>query len=193
MVETRVDVQVDTPIPLAAVAAVAGAAVVAWLVTGVAAAAPVVAVGGLTVTAAVCDARTGRIPNGLVLTGLAVVAFAWGIVAAADGRPMGELAGDLAAGALLGGAPVLFAVWLVAPGLVGGGDWKLLAVCGLALGYLAPLAAVAMVVVGFGSAIVVAAVVRRRYVVLGPLLAAGYVVAVIVTLAQPTLFGSAYR
>lgn len=193
MVETRVDVQVDTPIPLAAVAAVAGAAVVAWLVTGVAAAAPVVAVGGLTVTAAVCDARTGRIPNGLVLTGLAVVAFAWGIVAAADGRPMGALAGDLAAGALLGGAPVLFAVWLVAPGLVGGGDWKLLAVCGLALGYLAPLAAVAMVVVGFGSAIVVAAVVRRRYVVLGPLLAAGYVVAVIVTLAQPTLFGSAYR
>ena len=127
-----------------------------------------------------------------MLGGLAVVAFTWGIVAAVDDRTMGGLAHDLAVGCLLGGGPLLFAVWLVAPRLIGGGDWKLLAVCGLALGYLAPLAAVAMVVVGFGAAIVVATIARRRHVVLGPMLAAGYLVAVLAAVVEPTTFGSAY-
>ena len=51
---------------------------------------------------------------------------------------MDELARDIVAGVVLSGAPLLFAIWLVAPRLIGGGDWKLLAVMGVAIGYLDP-------------------------------------------------------
>ena len=66
--------------------------------------------------AAVEHARTGRIPNGFVVTGLAIVVCSWGFVATMDNRTMGPLGIDLLAGVALGGAPVVFVVWLIAPG-----------------------------------------------------------------------------
>ena len=164
----------------------AGAAI-AWWLTGLAAAAPVTVVGGIALAAAACDLHSRRIPNELVLVGVVVVAAAWGLVGTFDGRMMGDVASDVLVGCLLSGAPLLLAIWLVAPHLIGGGDWKLLGVCGLALGYAAPLAAVVMVAVCFGSMLVVAALTHRRHVPLAPAIAAGYAVAVGVAIAQPQL------
>ena len=64
-----------------------------------------------------------------------IVACSWGFVATLDNRMMGPLAVDLLAGLVLGGAPVVFLVWLVAPRLIGGGDWKLLVVLGAMVGF----------------------------------------------------------
>ena len=110
---------------------------------------------------------------------LIVVAGAWGFVATLDNRMMGPLAFDVLVGVVLGGAPAVFIVWLVAPRLIGGGDWKLLAVLGATVGFLAPAAASVIPMAAFGGAIVAAAARHRREIRLGPFLAAGYVVAVV--------------
>jgi leader peptidase (prepilin peptidase)/N-methyltransferase len=166
----------------------AGAAI-AWWLTGLAAVAPVTVVGAIAVAAAACDLHSRRIPNELVLVGVVVVAASWGLVGTFDGRMMGELARDVVVGCLLSGAPLLLAIWLVAPHLIGGGDWKLLGVCGLALGYAAPLAAAVMVAVCFGGMLLVAVATHQRHVPLAPAIAAGYAAAVGVAIAQPHLVG----
>jgi Flp pilus assembly protein protease CpaA len=168
------------------------AAAVGWWVTGAAVALPIALVGGVALAAAIEDVRTGRIPNGLILTGIAIVACSWGLVATLDNRLMRPLAVDLLTGVALGGAPVVFLVWLVAPRLIGGGDWKLLVVLGAMVGALAPAAASVVPMAGFGAAIVAAATRHRREVRLGPFLAVGYVVAIGATVAQPELFDSWY-
>ena len=168
------------------------AAVIGWWVTGAAVALPVALVGGIAVAAAIEDVRTGRIPNGLVLTGIAVIACAWGFVATLDNRLMGPLAIDSLAGFVLGGAPVVFVVWLVAPRLIGGGDWKLLVVLGAMIGFVAPASASVIPMVAFGAATLAAAARRRRHVRLGPYLAAGYLVAVAAAITLPDLFGNSY-
>lgn len=165
---------------------------VGWWVSGTAVAVPVALVGGVAVAAAVTDARSGRIPNGHVLTGVIVVACSWGFVSTLDDRLMQPLGTDLLAGAGLGGAPAVFAVWLVAPHLIGGGDWKLLLVLGAAVGAVAPTAASLIPVVAFAAAIVAATVRRRRTIRLGPFLALGYVVTVTMAIAEPAWFGSWY-
>jgi Flp pilus assembly protein protease CpaA len=168
------------------------AAVASWWVTGAAVALPVALVGGIAVVAAIEDMRTGRIPNGLVLAGIAVVACAWGFVATLDNRLMGPLAIDSLAGFVLGGAPVVFLVWLVAPRLIGGGDWKLLIVLGAMVGFVAPASASVIPMVAFGAATLAAFARHRRHIRLGPYLAAGYVVAVAAAIILPDLFGSSY-
>lgn len=183
------DVGVVSALMLAAVAFGAGG----WALTGAAAAIPVCLVGGIAIAAGVADHRTGRIPNGLVLAGLVVVGCGWGFVGTFDDRQMSPLGSDLLVGLLLSGAPLLFAVWLVSPRLVGGGDWKLLAVCGLAIGYIAPLAALVIVMVGFVVAVLGSALWRRRHVRLGPMLALGYLAAIAAAVAAPDLFENAYR
>jgi prepilin signal peptidase PulO-like enzyme (type II secretory pathway) len=107
---------------------------------------------------------------------------------------MRPLAVDLLAGCVLGGAPVVFVVWLFAPRLIGGGDWKLLAVLGAALGAIAPASASLVPMAAFGAAIASVAIAgrSRRQVRLGPYLAAGYAVAVIAAVALPDLFGNWY-
>jgi Flp pilus assembly protein protease CpaA len=168
------------------------AAAIGWSVTGAAVAQPVALIGGIAIAAAVEDVRTGRIPNGLVLAGIGVISCAWGFVATLDNRLMGPLAIDSFAGFVLGGAPVVFVVWLVAPRLIGGGDWKLLVVLGAMTGFVAPASASVIPMVAFGAATVAAVVRRRRHVRLGPYLAAGYLVAVAATITMPDLFGSSY-
>jgi Flp pilus assembly protein protease CpaA len=182
--------EVTTGALCAVVAAIAGAA--GWWVTGAAVALPIALVGGVAFAAAIEDARTGRISNGLVIIGVAIVACSWGFVATLDNRMMGPLAIDVLAGLVLGGAPVVFVVWLIAPRLIGGGDWKLLVVLGAVIGFVAPASASVIPMAAFGLATVAAIASRRRHIRLGPFLAAGYVVAVAVTVAQPELFGSSY-
>jgi leader peptidase (prepilin peptidase)/N-methyltransferase len=172
-----------------AVGAVAGG--IAGVLSGRAAAAPIAFVAVVAVAAAGADARTGRIPNGIVVAGLLAVIASWGLVSSIDGTPMSTLAREVLAGGVLSGAPALFAVWLVSPHLIGGGDWKLLAVLGLAVGYLAPGAAVVVGAVGFAGALLVAAATRRRHVTLGPSLAAGYLAAVAIAVASPHWVASA--
>jgi Flp pilus assembly protein protease CpaA len=174
----------------ASAAVVAGA--IGWWLTGAAVAVPLALVGGVAASAAIEDVRTGRIPNGLVLTGIVIVACSWGFVATLDNRMMRPLAVDLVAGLVLGGAPVVFVVWLAAPRLIGGGDWKLLAVLGAMLGSLAPAVASVMPVAAFGAAIAAALARRNRTIRLGPFLAAGYAVAIAAAVTQPELFGSWY-
>jgi Flp pilus assembly protein protease CpaA len=160
-------------------------AAAAWWLTGRAAAVPVVLVGAIVIAAACCDRATARIPNSLVLAGVVVVGCGWGFVGAFDERMMDQLARDVGAGLLLSGAPLLFAIWLVAPRLIGGGDWKLLAVMGAAVGYADPSLAALAGMVAFGGALVVAAVTRRRHLPLGPLFALGYWVAAAVAVGSP--------
>ena len=181
--------------PTAATVGVAVAAVVAmagWWSTGAAVAVPLALVGALAFAAAVEDVNTGRIPNSLILSGIVVVGCSWGFVATLDNRMMRPLAVDLLAGLVLGGAPVVFLVWLVAPRLVGGGDWKLLAVLGAAVGALAPAAASVVPMTAFAAAIVATTIRRRRQIRLGPYLFGGYVLAIAVALVQPDLFGNGY-
>jgi Flp pilus assembly protein protease CpaA len=181
---------ISTGVCCALAAVVAGA--VGWSLTGAAVALPIALVGGVALSAAIEDVRTGRIPNGLVVTGIVIVACSWGFVATLDNRMMRPLAVDLIAGLVLGGAPVVFLVWLVAPQFVGGGDWKLLVVLGAMIGALAPASASVMPVAAFGAAIAAAIARRSRIVRLGPFLAAGYAVAIAAAVARPELFGSWY-
>jgi prepilin signal peptidase PulO-like enzyme (type II secretory pathway) len=168
------------------------AAATGWWITGAAVAIPLALVGGVALAAAIEDSRTGRIPNGLILTGITIVACSWGFVAVLDNRLMGPLALDVLSGLALGGAPVVFLMWLVAPRLIGGGDWKLLVVLGAVVGFLAPASASVVPVAAFGAAAAAAAAHHRRHVRLGPFLAAGYVVAIVATVVAPELFGSWY-
>jgi prepilin peptidase CpaA len=82
---------------------------------------------------AVIDARTGRIPNWLTLSGLAVAApIAFVTEASADGARAGVIAaGGSLLGALVCGLPPLLAF---VRGSLGGGDVKLLAAVGALLG-----------------------------------------------------------
>ncbi|MDQ3544039.1 MAG: hypothetical protein M3431_09305, partial [Actinomycetota bacterium] len=84
-------------------------------------------------------------------------------------------------------------IWLVAPRVLGGGDWKLLSVLGIAIGYVAPLGATVIVMGAFVGGLVVAAVVRRRNIILGPPLALGYMAAVVAVITAPDLFANWYR
>jgi Flp pilus assembly protein protease CpaA len=179
------------PVDATAVSTLAAvAATAAWAISGRASLVPVVVVGVLALVAAVVDHRAGVIPNGLVLAGLAAVATCLAPAAMLDHRAITSVLVDVGTGYLLSGALVLFIVWLVAPRLIGGGDWKLLTVLGLAVGFVAPLAATAVLVVAFAVGLVLAAVHRRRHVILGPPLVVGYAVAVVAALARPELLDS---
>jgi Flp pilus assembly protein protease CpaA len=175
------------------VVATAPVAAATWWATGAAVAVPVILVGAMGLAAAVSDFRTGRIPNRLILIALAVLAGSWVLVSVVDDRPMAPLLADLAAGLVLSGAPAMFVIWLVAPRVLGGGDWKLLSVLGIAVGYLAPLGATVIVMAAFVGGVGVAAVVRQRNIILGPPLAVGYAAAVAAVTFAPDLFDNWYR
>ena len=168
--------------------------VLAWWATGYAVAAPVAAVGIVSVAAGVFDARIRRIPNRLVT--VALVAFAIGAVLTAivDGRPAGEVAGGALLGLLLSGAPLLALMWVLRPAAIGGGDVKLLTVQAATIGLLAPLAA-PLILVGaaFGSIGLAAAHRQRSDLPLGPGLAAGFAAAAIVGSIANVLLGGTYQ
>lgn len=178
-------------VPLTAVAAVvAGLAGAADLrsATGV-----VAGVSVPVVVAAAVDWRTHRIPNRLTLVMVALAAVGVPIIVAADGRSVGDVALGGLSGFVCSGAPLVAALWVVRPGSIGGGDVKMLAVIGVALGFTAPLAAMLLLPMALLVAGVEAIVVRSRRVVLGPGLALGYLVAVTASVAWSDLLGGPYR
>ena len=172
--------------------ATAAVAIASWWLTGAAAAVPIAVIGSVALVAAATDAATGRIPNGLIVFALSTIAGSWTLVAIVDNRLMAPLLADLAAALVMSGAPALFVVWLVAPRLLGGGDWKLLSVLGSAVGFVAPLGAAVIVMGAFAGGLAVAAVGRRRTVALGPPLAVGYFLAVAAVVLYPELFANWY-
>ncbi|MCS5715289.1 prepilin peptidase [Herbiconiux sp. CPCC 205716] len=96
----------------------------------------------VSVPLAVTDARTGRLPNGYLLPGLALLA--WALVAVGLHDP--PLAFEAAAAALAAGA-VAAALWAL--GVLGMGDVKLLVLLGGVLALLEPLDGGAVVQVAF--------------------------------------------
>jgi prepilin signal peptidase PulO-like enzyme (type II secretory pathway) len=159
--------------PLVLIAVLAGGLGVATGRPGVAAA---LIVGVLAAGAAVVDERTGRIPNRLTLAALVTVLAAIPLVAVHE-RGLSSVASSVGIGLLLSGAPVLLAIWLVRPHLIGGGDWKLLAVLGAALGLISPLAAAFAAFVACSAQLVRLVLGRRRSIPFAPSLAVGYATA----------------
>jgi leader peptidase (prepilin peptidase)/N-methyltransferase len=175
---TRIETPLDHgglgfPWELALVAVLVGSTAV---VTGYPVVAPAILVAALVVVAAVVDERTGRIPNRLTLAALATVLAAMPFVAAQD-ETLLSLAGAVIAGMIISGAPVLFVIWLVRPDLIGGGDWKLLAVIGASLGLISPIAAALAAVVACLAQFVRLTSRRHRSIPFAPSLAVGYATA----------------
>jgi prepilin signal peptidase PulO-like enzyme (type II secretory pathway) len=138
-------------------------------------------VGILVAVAAAFDARSGRIPNGLVLMIAAMTALRSMTLVATGAAPMGSIGADVVAGVVLSGSVTLFVVWLLRPSAVGGGDWKLLAVVGAAFGVVDPLAAALAGMVAAAVQLVAAGLARRRQLVFAPALLAGFVAGAIAT------------
>lgn len=168
------------------------AAVASSAVCGRAVAAPLAAAGVLALIAAVCDSRTGRIPNSIPVAVVAWVLVGAGLVVTVDHRSSTEVAGSVLAGWLLSSAPFLALVWLLRSSAVGGGDVKLLSGLGCIIGLLAPYAACVLLLVAVIIALATAIVARARRVVLGPGLAAGYAVAVAAGVAANEMLGGRY-
>lgn len=139
--------------------------------------APLIAVAVIVLVAAVIDETTRRIPNRLVLVAVGLVVA--GIPTIAEIQSVGAATVALGAltGAAISGAPILFLIWLLDPALIGGGDWKLLAAAGAALGLLVPIAAVLASLVACVFQFVRFAVFRERLAPFGPAIAAGMLVA----------------
>ena len=109
-----------------------------------------------------------------------------------DHRRPSELAAAPVLGVLAGGAPFLALVWVVRPAAVGAGDIKLLAVQGAAVGLLAPLAAVLVLLGGTLGATAFVALRGQRHAPMGPGLAVGFASAVVAGSAANTLLGGVY-
>jgi Flp pilus assembly protein protease CpaA len=124
--------------------------------------------------AAWVDWRDGRIPNVFVLAVLSLGVSAAMTEVAGGSLGIVEFVGRVAAGLVLSGAALLFAVWLVRPRWVGGGDWKLLAACALVLAVIDPLAAGVAGVMALMVQPVVSLVRRRAFAPFGPAVALGY-------------------
>jgi prepilin signal peptidase PulO-like enzyme (type II secretory pathway) len=139
-------------------------------------------VGILVLAAAAFDARSGRIPNGLVLSIAMLTAVRSMTLIVTGDAPIGSIAADVVAGVVLSGSVTLFVVWLVRPTAVGGGDWKLLAVVGAAFGVVDPLAAAVVGAVAAVVQLVAAGLARRRQLVFAPAMLAGFLAAATATL-----------
>jgi Flp pilus assembly protein protease CpaA len=170
------------------------AGTIGWFVSGHLVAAPILLCAALATIAAVEDMRTHRIRNPIVLAMVVVIAVSVPLVAVVDHRSPLAVGRDAVLGVLLGGAQLLFVVWAARPALVGGGDWKLLATLGAAVGLVAPLAALLIIIAATPVHGIVAVARReRRTVPLGPGLAAGYLAAITAAVLVPDLVGGFYR
>ena len=108
-----------------------------------------------------------------------------------DGALAASVVGGVGLGWLLSGAAFLAMAWFVRPALVGGGDWKLLTALGAAIGLVAPLAAMCVLLIAAPVGLAVSALSRgRRCVPMAPGLALGYVVALVLVGAWPNLLGA---
>jgi len=168
-----------TPRPATVVLAAAALAAVVVVHRGHAFA----AVAGLLVeiasAAAFVDRHERRIPNRLVMVGLAAVVVADAVVAAVDHRH--GLAVSAVVGAACYAGPLL-ALHLASPGGIGFGDVKLGAVLGLGLGVAHPVLGALALLTACVAAVARRAAVRRWRTPepFAPAMAAGVVVALLV-------------
>jgi leader peptidase (prepilin peptidase) / N-methyltransferase len=153
------------------------------------AAAAGVAVLAVSIVAAVIDARRGRIPNQAIVAGLVAVGTAVTVATALEGSGVVDVIVPLGLAITLSGAPLLAALWLIRPKSIGGGDVKLLFVQAASLGLMAPVCAGVVLPTAVICALTASLAIRRRRVPLGPGLAAGYVVALAVTLEMNRRLG----
>jgi leader peptidase (prepilin peptidase)/N-methyltransferase len=127
--------------------------------------------------AAFVDARTGRIPDSLVLiAGMPTLAVF--TAAAVDGHGGAALT-DIVLGGLAFAGP-LFVVHLTAPEALGFGDVKLAAALGAALGLVAPGLGMLALCFAAGAAVVMGLIGRRASVPFGPGLVLGTAVALMI-------------
>lgn len=173
-----------------AAAAVGG--IVAWWWSGYAVAATITTVAVLAGFAALIDARTARIPNRIVLAVLAVAVVSIPLVALLDDRSVSSVALAAVAGVAYSGAPLLFAVWVVRPSAIGGGDWKLVAALGATIGLVLPFAALVMTAVASLVQIGLSVCRRRQVQPFAPSLAIGYLAALLLLPALTSIFGGPY-
>ena len=137
--------------------------------------------GAFVAASAVYDLRCCVIPNEFVAPASACVAVCAALMIVSGAAP-GDLAAGAVAGAVMSGAVVLFVIWLVRADLIGGGDWKLLTVIGVALGMVDPLAAGTAGVVAVAAQVIASVVTRRRMLPFGPALLAGHTMGAISTI-----------
>lgn len=139
---------------------------------------PVAAIAAVTamgVVAASVDARTGRIPDRLVvLAGGAVLA---GAAASAVADPIGATLGPLGGVAAFGGP--LLACHLASPASIGFGDVKLAAVSGAALGLVDARLGLVALCIAAGATAALGLLRRLEALPLGPGLVAGTAIALL--------------
>ena len=169
------------------------AGLVAAALVGRGVAMPIGAIGILSVVAGWIDARTHRIPNQLGSAAAVAVVAGGVVVVFVDSRGVVDVVGGAVAGVVCSGAVFLAVLWMVRPASIGGGDVKLLAVQGAAIGLLAPLAAPLILfgaaLVGVGQALVLR---RGRDLPLAAGLAFGFGVAVVAGVVGDGLLGGPY-
>jgi leader peptidase (prepilin peptidase)/N-methyltransferase len=144
-----------------------------WGVTGVMVVVAL-AFGG---SAAIVDARSGRIPDRLVLAALVpILAVVTSSAIAGTGLPA---LGAVALGGLAFGGPVLI-VHVVAPSSLGFGDVKLAAALGAALGLIEPGLGLLALCVASAATAAVGLMRRRRSLPFGPGLVLGATIALLI-------------
>lgn len=180
----------DARVRIAAVGLVTAASFGFALVRVGATALPVIAAAIAVLAAAFVDELTGRIPNRLVLVGFGWTAVGIPVASSIESVNAASVLGDVMVGLLLGGAPILFVVWLLEPALIGGGDWKLLALTGASLGLILPIAAVVASLAACVFQFTRYFVLRERIAPFGPAIAAGLLIALATIPTASRLTGS---
>ncbi len=127
------------------------------------------------------DLRERRIPNRALLAAAPAIVAALGVAAVAEGQP-GRAVAALGWSAFT--AALFYGAAVAVPGGLGLGDVKLIAVAGLALGWLGSDAVLGAAALGFGAAGVAGLVARfrgrwRSGVPFAPFYAAGVVIVVL--------------
>lgn len=134
-------------------------------------------VGGCLWGAVVEDVCSERIPNDNLLAAVCAGGSAYlvAVVATRDLKSGTAASSGAAWGIALSGAAGLLLVWLIAPRLIGGGDVKMLAAEGAAVGVVDPRASFVVGAVSVGVHLVASAALRRRRMPFAPALFVGLV------------------
>ena len=175
---------------VAGVGVTVGAA--AWWGSGHLVAVTLVGLAIIVALGALVDARTSRLPNRASGSAVLLVALSVPCVAFADSREVTDVAISAMLGVVYSGAPLLFAIWLVRPGAIGGGDWKMLGAIGAGIGLVLPFAALVMTTIVCLLQIAVGVIRRTKVMAFGPSIAAGYVAAVLLLPLLVGTFGGPY-
>jgi prepilin signal peptidase PulO-like enzyme (type II secretory pathway) len=169
---------VTAPKRAVGIMATAGGAA-AWWGSGHAVAVTLTVLAIIVVLAAIVDARVSRLPNRASAAASLVVVASIPFVAVFDNRSVADTALSALAGMVYSGAPLLFAIWLVRPRAIGGGDWKMLGAIGAGIGLALPFAALVMTTIACLIQIAASTIRQQKVMAFGPSIAAGYAAALL--------------